>query len=196
MKLKENDRMFITIDGDSGSGKTTQIKLLVDRLQVKEIDIYSRFDAFYSISRFTGDPNGYAAMLACLQAVLHTPLSNAIIEHFWLSGFSTLFHSNYDDFAKAIRFFRMGMNLIGQKEPDLSILLNVPFEISEARRVHRYTHGNAIVTIPNKECQKPHNDRKIQLYRALESELPFFHIVDATGSVNDIANAIIELLPE
>ena len=185
--------MFITFDGSSGSGKTTLMKILVERLKLETVDAWNKFEAFHSISRVIGNSNVYARVLAHLQVVVHTPLSkHSIVEHFWQPYFS-LYWADPDTFTKAIRFCRMSMNYFGQREPDVSIMLDVPFKISQIRRIERFT--NASVKVSHKKTRDPNRDKQMQLYKILESELPYFHVVDATGSINETMNTIIELLP-
>ena len=185
--------MFITIDGDSGSGKTTLQNILVNRLKLEPIFFDARYEAFNSFSKLAGNFSVEARVLASLQAIFHTILpENSIIEHFWGPFLSTLTF-NPSTLTKAVRFFRAGMDFVSKPEPDLSIMLDVPFEVSETRRVQRYIDGD--IKITNKKKQEPNIDVRIQLYKVLESELPYFHVINNTGNINEAANSIIELLP-
>ena len=203
---------FITFEGNEGSGKSTQISLLADRLR----------SLGYRV-RTTREPGGTAIGEEIRHTLKHsldneamTPeaellLMNAsraqlvreTIRPALASGEIVLCDRFYDS-TTAYQGYGRGLDLkfvqevinfaVGDTRPNLTVLLVVPQEVSEERRLARQS------TMPfmrdrMEEADRNFFQRVAAGYKAIAAAEPKrFHTLQAVGTVDQIREAIWKLV--
>lgn len=192
--------MFITIDGCSGAGKSTQVDLLVKRLRLEPFNYRDGVSTLHDISCFLSSlANPHKIVFSCLQTfecLARTP--DCICDHFWEQLYSIYSadpcHNTSIVLANALKYFRTGMKLSSYPEPDVSILIDVPADIATIRRIKRDDNVNLDLEsqlIPTRK----HNRHFYEFWDIIETNIPYFRRVDGTQSIKDVNESIIKILP-
>ena len=186
--------MFITIDGYSGAGKSTQLHLVAKRLnlQIAAPTYHQLFDTFLNITSLDRDKTRAVQPFALLQSFhVFTSLEHNIVDHFWDRFY--LFHlHNPHELRKMLNFFRNGMAFNNRHEPGLSIFIDVPLHVAILRRTKRDTGQTKVV--PPAQPTESHTLQ--EFWSAVESEVPYFRRIDGNQSVTKVTKSIITLIEE
>ena len=182
--------MFLTIDGYSGSGKSTQLQALT-KAGFHYVDQLWMSLAFQHVSMTKRLNNAYATVLAELMAFNCLPdLSqhnrSYVCDHFWGSLFD-IYCINPDAFPEILAFFKTGLALSDRHEPDLSIFLDVPHSVATKRRFRRNT-GISVVA-PDK-ADAPF----VQFWQVIAETTPCFHRVNGQQPVDSVTHDILRLV--
>ena len=183
--------MYITIDGVSGAGKTTQAQLLHERLSLEYTPFLPVVYATENIPAILGKQSQYTELFSVLLAA-HTIPSDAdyIVEDFW-AVFRSMLHLNIRDLKNALSFFQTGITL-GRRPPDLSVYLSITYDIQVSRLFERHTG----ITVPPVGNDNNVNqfEQLNQFWGTIAQEVNYFHVVDGTLPVEDVHASIMTLI--
>ena len=204
--------LFITFEGTEGSGKTTQIALLAERLRALGRNVRTlREPGGTPIGEEIRHTLKHSAANDAMTAETELLLMNAsraqlvreVIRPALAAGEIILCDRFYDS-TTAYQGYGRQLDLkmvrsiievaVGDTRPDLSLLLLVPPEVSQQRRLARQS------TLPfmrdrMEEADRSFFDRVAQGYHAIAAAEPRrVRSLDATGSVAAVQKAIWKLL--
>ena len=184
---------IITLDGYSGSGKSTQLHLLATKLNYDIASYEQLFIAFRAMAealpRTKEKDFGSINCIASMYAFHLMPnRQNCIFDHFWDKFFDAFMYQP-DELTYLLRIFRAGLKLNQRREPDVSIFIDIPFQYAISRKVERNT--GVIVGVRNDKCRDDFQER---FWRIIECEVPYFHRVNGNQSVNDVTEDILSLI--
>ncbi|MGA2750027.1 MAG: dTMP kinase [Verrucomicrobiota bacterium] len=201
--------LFITFEGTEGSGKSTQITLLAGRLQelghtVKLLREPGGTPIGEEIRHTLKHSNANHAMMAETELLLmnasRAQLVREIIRPALAAGVIVLCDRFYDstvayqghgrrlDFAMVRQVIDCA---VGPTRPDLTLLLMVPVEVSEARRKSRELPGLEVVRDRMEEADRAFFQRVEAGYRELAAQEPArVRPIDATASVQSVSGEI------
>jgi len=206
--------LFITFEGTEGSGKTTQISLLADRLRALDHRVRTlrepggtpigeeiRHTLKHSPSNHAMTPEAELLLMNASRAqlvreVIRPALAAGEIvlcDRFYDSTTAYQGHGRRLDLQMVNHIIDVA---VGDTRPDLTLLFIVPHEVSEARRVAR----QPTLPLPIKRDRFEEADhaffaRVAQGYQAIAAAEPQrVRQFDATGDVAAIAAAIWKLV--
>jgi dTMP kinase len=201
--------LFITFEGTEGSGKSTQIDILAQRLHAEG----------YAVRKFRepgGTPIGEEirhtlkhsdanrAMMAETELLLMNASRAQLVREAIrpaLAGGAIVLCDRFYDSTVAYQGHGRGVDLgvvgkiidcaVGATRPDLTLLLMVPVKVSEARRKARLLPGLETVRDRMEEADRKFFERVEAGYKQLAAEEPErVRTIDATVSPKDVSGAI------
>ncbi len=187
--------MYITIDGDSGAGKSTQFHALAERFGLKSPGWFATYKAFQSVPLPKQRPGRYTRILAAIFASHTIPVGEQhwIVDHFW-SCFYEFRDADESTLSNIITFFRTGLTLNDRPEPAISVFLDVPPDVSHHRR-HQRDNELSMKYEPSDYNRNQHN-RDLTFWQTIAANCPYFHVLDGNRPVADVTESISQLLPE
>ena len=184
--------MYITIDGDSGAGKSTQFHILSERLGLSSPGFLRAYSGFSTIFSLKQEFSPYSDLLATISASHTIPTGqNWIFDHFW-HCFYRFRDVDPNTLDNILTFFRNGLTLNNRHEPTLSIFLDIPRDVSVHRCLQRDTGHN----IQYKPTSYDDKEDKLMVWRTIETNCPYFRIIDGNRPVPEVTESIIDLLPK
>ena len=204
-----NHGIFITFEGVEGSGKTTQVALLADRLQQAGYPVITTrepggtpiSDRIRAVvldqSRVEIHPHTEALLMCAARAQLVNELIRPSLERGHV-----VICDRYSDSTFAYQGFARGQDLAtlrtlnhfatGGLVPHLTLLLDLPAEVGLQRR---FGPGNSAATTNRMDhLDLAFHQRVAAGYHSLAEAGPErWHLVDATLGVDDVAAAIWEI---
>lgn len=199
---------FITFEGPEGCGKSTQARLLVDRLASEGVEvIYTREpggtatgEAIRNILQHDAvdellDPRGELLLFSASRAQLvHTLILPALEEGKWVIC------DRFIDSTMAYQGYGRGMDLkelaqintfaISGRKPDMTFLLDLPVADAFDRLEKRFAERNETADRFEREERAFHH-RIRDGYLALAAQEPQrFHVMNAARSVDEIRTDI------
>lgn len=204
--------MFITFEGGEGGGKTTQIRLLKDKLEKSGRSVVQTREPGGTpeaekirtliVDRAGGNWSPMAETLLVFAArAMH--VRDLIIPA--LEQHKTVLCDRFTDSTRAYQGYAGGIDLsiietlkhaaIGRLEPDITFILDVPAEIGLKRSHGRMAKSGATEDrFEGKDLQFHETLRKGYLEIAATHPLRC-KIIDATQSINEVADAIWKAIP-
>jgi dTMP kinase len=206
--------LFITFEGTEGSGKSTQISLLAERLRGQGYSVRTlREPGGTPIGEEIRHTLKHSAANHAMTAEAELLLMNAsraqlvreVIRPALAAGEIVLCDRFYDS-TTAYQGYGRELDLklvraiidiaVGSTRPDLTLLLNVPHDIREQRRLARQP------TLPLhlqrdrfEEADRDFFERVAKGYQALAAAEPQrVRVVDATSNVADLAHVLWQLV--
>ena len=200
--------LFITFEGTEGGGKTTQLRLLAERLKklghgcqtLREpggtpIGEEVRHILKHSAHNHAMTPEAELLLMNASRAQLVREVIRPALQR----GDIVLCDRFFDS-TIAYQGFGRGLDLeliqkvidfaVGDTRPDLTLFLEVPVAVSEARRLTR-TEGQAAVRDRFEEADREFFERVEAGFKALaKMESARVHVIDATRPVEDVAEGI------
>lgn len=200
--------LFITFEGTEGGGKSTQIRLLADRLRaaghaVRELREPGGTPIGEEIRHTLKHSEANRAMTPEAELLLmnasRAQLVREVIRPALAAGEIVLCDRFYDS-TTAYQGYGRGLNLkqvhsiidfaVGDIRPDLTLLLAVPLAVSEARRLSRQV-GQGFQRDRMEEADRAFFERVEKGYHAIAvAESRRIRVVDATQAVETVAVAI------
>ena len=197
--------MFITIDGLSGSGKSTQCDAVGKSLgwRVWQVDELRVAFHFFLDKTFRSRSNIETVMIpyniSLTYALIKSRIGNFILDdHFW-----RIFWIYYKDHGKEktepfIQFFIKMLRSNIDEVPIASFYLSTPSRFRFVRKVNRYSNHlidsnfhidqNTITANTDDE-----NDILLEYFEWLKEFCDFIHIIDGTQSIETITARIVEV---
>src|SRR5580658_3957678 len=201
--------LFITFEGTEGSGKSTQIDILEQRLH----------EEGYAVRKFRepgGTPigeeirhtlkhsNANHAMTAETELLLMNASRAQLVREAIrpaLAGGAIVLCDRFYDSTVAYQGYGRGLNpgmvrniidgAVGETRPDLTLLLLVPVKVSEARRKARLLPGLETVRDRMEEADRGFFERVEAGYHQLAAAEPDrVRGIDATASAEEVSRAI------
>lgn len=204
--------LFISFEGTEGSGKSTQIRLLADRLTAEGRKVrVLREPGGTSIGEEIRHTLQHSAQNQAMTAEAELLLMNAsraqlvreVIRPALHEGVVVLCDRFYDS---TTAYQSHGRKLdpelvrcviefaVGSTRPDLTILLQIPLETSERRRLARHKDG-ATPRDRMEEADRAFFQRVEQGFVAVAAAEPKrVRVVDGSRSLEEVARAIYELV--
>ncbi|MDE0044030.1 MAG: hypothetical protein OXT74_18445 [Candidatus Poribacteria bacterium] len=184
--------MYITFDGIPGIGKSTQKKILTKRHDFEPDSLFhSVYHAMKNMAIAVSGGTFHSDLMSWIMASQGlNSTRDYIIEHFWthLDGGLDLPESEFYD---VINFLRKGLALGECGEPALSIALQSSPDIIANRVIGRdYGDIKELGDMKLNDRIKKSVHRMDRFWRELEKRLPYFHIIDATKPIDEIAGII------
>ncbi len=197
---------FITLEGGEGAGKTTQIRLLAERLSANHQVVVTRepggSPGAEDIRRLlvTGDPGRWQAMTETLLhfAARHDHLCRvirpALAAGKWVISDrfadSTLAYQGYGHELGRDVVDRLYQLVIGDFKPDLTLILDIPVELGLARAKARSGGEDRYESMD----QAFHLRLRQGFHEIARLESGRCVIVDASGSVESVQGLILAAL--
>lgn len=208
------DGRFITFEGPEGCGKSTQIRLLAQRIEAQGRTV-----------QMTREPGGTATGELIRNLLQHDNLADSISKHaelllFTASRAQLMAHvilpalargewvlcDRFIDSTMAYQGFGRGMDIetldrinafaIYGRKPDLTLLLDLDVKTGFQRLTQRYSNGAGKRDRFELEDVAFHQ-RVYDGYHQLAAREPQrFRIIDATGSVETVAEAVARAVTE
>jgi dTMP kinase len=201
--------LFITFEGTEGSGKSTQIALLSQRLACmghtvrvlrepggtpigEEIrHTLKHSDVNHGMTPETELLLMNASRAQLVREVIRPALGRGVI----------VLSDRFYDSTTAYQGYGRGLDLelvrqtiacaVGKTRPDLTLLLTVPVEVSEARRLGRLLPGMENVRDRMEEADRSFFERVEEGYRKLAAAEPDrIKTIDATQAVDLVSQAV------
>jgi dTMP kinase len=204
---------FITFEGTEGSGKTTQIGRLAHRLQERG-----------RIVRVVREPGGTSIGEEIRHTLKHSPGNHAMTPEAELllinasraqlvkevilpalDAGEVLLCDRFADSSVVYQGFGRGLNVqtvrqivgfaVGALRPHLTLLLTIPLDVSEARRMVRGSQPGVSGTKPARdrfeEADRAFFERVEEGYRAIaQAEPDRVRVIDGTRPEDEVAQAI------
>lgn len=199
---------FITFEGPEGGGKSTQIRLLAEKLEAQGIDVLctrepggtATGEAIRNILQHdaAGEPLGARAELL-LFAASRAQLMNQIILPFLEKG-GWVLCDRFIDSTMAYQGFARGMDIatldaindfaINGRKPDLTLLLDLEVERGFERLEERYADGAESHDRFEREAREFHHRVRDGYHKLAAREPERFRVLNADGSINEIAAGV------
>ena len=203
-----NSGKFITFEGPEGSGKSTQIKHLVERLEAQNITVLC-----------TREPGGTATGEAIRNILQHDAIDEVLSERAELLLFTAsraqlmnqiilpalekgawVICDRFIDSTMAYQGYARGMSLeilsqintfaIKERKPDLTLLLDLDIERGFARLEERYADGAASADRFEREAREFHHRVRDGYQQLAAGEPERFRMIDADQSVETVGRMI------
>jgi len=209
-KVPNSRGLFITFEGTEGSGKSTQISLLAERLRLLGYSVRTLREPGgtpigeeirHTLKHSTDNVNMTAETELLLMNASRAQLVQEVIRPALAAGEIVLCDRFYDS-TTAYQGYGRQLDLklvnaiiqvaVGETRPDLTLLLLVPHEVSEQRRLARQP------TLPlhlqrdrMEELDQSFFERVAQGYQAIAAAEPQrVKTLNATGEVQQLSAAI------
>ncbi len=199
---------FITFEGPEGSGKSTQIKRLAEKLEAQGITAFctrepggtATGEAIRNILQHdaAGEPLGERAEL-----LLFTASRAQLMDHVILPALERkewILCDRFIDSTMAYQGFARGMDVevldrindfaINHCKPDLTLLLDLDIERGFQRLAERYSDGKGSADRFEREARDFHVRVREGYHKLADREPGRFHIVDADQSVDAVASNV------
>ena len=207
---------FITFEGPEGCGKSTQIKLLAEKLEAQGIKVAC-----------TREPGGTATGEAIRNILQHDVVDESLGERAELLLFTAsraqlmdqvvlpalgrgewVLCDRFIDSTMAYQGFARGMDIaaldrindfaINSRKPDLTLLLDLDVEKGFQRLEERYSDGNETHDRFEREARDFHHRVRDGYHKLAQREPERFRIIDADQIIDEVAsnvwNAVKEVL--
>ena len=198
---------FITFEGGEGCGKSTQIRLLADRLQAagKEVLLTREpggtalAEKIRSLVREESDdpPNSRAETLLFIASraqVVENVIRPALASGTWVLcdrfADSTFAYQGYGRGLDLEELKRINSFATGGLEPDMTILLNVSPEVSAKRMRAREAATNTDADRMEKAGDGFHTRLRQGFLELAAAEPERFAVIQADGSVEEVEEAV------
>jgi dTMP kinase len=201
--------LFITFEGTEGSGKSTQIEILAARLKdlnhtVRLLREPGGTPIGEEIRHTLKHSDANRAMMPETELLLmnasRAQLVREVIRPTLASGTTVLCDRFYDStiayqgYGRGLDFQMVRQTIalaIGDTRPDLTLLLMVPVDVSEARRRGRLLPGLDLVRDRMEEADRSFFQRVEEGYKQLAAAEPGrVRAIDATASRPEVSEAI------
>ena len=205
---------FITFEGPEGSGKSTQLKLLVEQLEAQGIKVVC-----------TREPGGTATGEAIRDILQHDAVDEQLSERselllFTASRAQLMNHvilpalgrgewvicDRFIDSTMAYQGYARGMPLetldlindfaINNRKPDLTLLLDLDIERGFQRLEERYADGKGSADRFEREARDFHFRVRDGYHKLAAREPERFRVIDTDRSINEVAGAIWNAVKE
>lgn len=205
---------FITFEGPEGSGKSTQIRLLVERLEAQGIEVVC-----------TREPGGTATGEAIRNLLQHDAAGEPLDERAELLLFTAsraqlmnrvilpalkkgrwVLCDRFIDSTLAYQGFARGMDIatldtintfaINGRKPDLTILLDLEIERGFQRLEERYADGKASADRFEREAREFHHRVRDGYHKLAQREPERFRTVDSDQPIAEVSSSIWALVKE
>ena len=198
---------FITFEGGEGCGKSTQIRLLADRLRSVGRDVLltrepggtALAEKIRSLVREeSDDPPGFRAetllFLAARAQVVENVIRPALASGTWVLcdrfADSTFAYQGYGRGLDLDELKRINSFATGGLEPDMTILLNVSPEVSAKRMRAREAATNTDADRMEKAGDGFHTRLRQGFLELAAAEPERFAVIQADGSVEEVEEAV------
>jgi dTMP kinase len=198
---------FITFEGGEGCGKSTQIRLLADRLRAagKEVLLTREpggtalAEKIRSLVREESDdpPNSRAETLLFIASraqVVENVIRPALASGTWVLcdrfADSTFAYQGYGRGLDLDELKRINSFATGGLEPDMTILLNVSPEVSAKRMRAREAATNTDADRMEKAGDSFHSRLRQGFLELAAAEPDRFAVIQADGSVEEVEEAV------
>ena len=198
---------FITFEGGEGCGKSTQIRLLADRLRAagKEVLLTREpggtalAEKIRSLVREESDdpPNSRAETLLFIASraqVVENVIRPALASGTWVLcdrfADSTFAYQGYGRGLDLDELKRINSFATGGLEPDMTILLNVSPEVSAKRMRAREAATNTDADRMEKAGDGFHARLRQGFFELAAAEPERFAVIQADGGVEEVAEAV------
>jgi dTMP kinase len=201
--------LFITFEGTEGSGKSTQIDILSQRLHAEGYEVRKFREPGGTligeeIRHTLKHSNANHAMMAETELLLMNASRAQLVREVIrpaLDGGCIVLCDRFYDSTVAYQGHGRGLNLrmvrniidcaVGDTRPDLTLLLTVPVTVSEARRQARLLPGMEKVRDRMEEADRNFFERVEAGYQQLAAEEPNrVRSLDATASPKEVSREI------
>lgn len=199
---------FITFEGPEGSGKSTQIRLLVEKLETEGLTVLC-----------TREPGGTATGEAIRNILQHDSAGEPLDERAELLLFTAsraqlmdrvilpalergewVVCDRFIDSTMAYQGFARGMDIetldrindfaINNHKPDLTLLLDLDVELGFQRLEERYSNGKGSADRFEREARDFHFRVREGYYKLAKREPGRFRRVDADQSIDAVAASV------
>ncbi|HET9982432.1 MAG TPA: dTMP kinase [Longimicrobiales bacterium] len=196
--------LFVVLEGPEGSGKTTQVGLLVDwleaegipSLRVREPGGTPEGEQIRRVILESGHVPARAELLLLLAARailveerIRPALEAGMVVVADRYTLSSLAYQGYGRGLGAAVVDELNDFATGGLRPDLTVLLDVPAELGEARRRQAGFADDRI-----EQAGREFHRRVVEAYRLLAQDRPDIVVLDGTGSVDEVQREVRRLL--
>lgn len=205
---------FITFEGPEGSGKSTQVRLLAEKLEVQGIEVSS-----------TREPGGTETGEAIRNILQHDAVDECLGERAELLLFTAsraqlmkqvilpalergawVLCDRFIDSTLAYQGFARGMDIdtlgrindfaIHGRKPDLTLLLDLDIERGFERLEDRYANGAGAADRFEREARDFHHRVREGYHKLAQREPKRFRIVNTDPPIHTISDEIWNLVKE
>lgn len=205
---------FITFEGPEGSGKSTQIRLLAEKLEAQDIEVLC-----------TREPGGTATGEAIRDILQHDAAGEPLSERSELLLFTAsraqlmnqvvlpaigngawVLCDRFIDSTMAYQGFARGMDIatldainefaIHGRTPDLTILLDLEVEAGFQRLEERYAGSGESLDRFERETRDFHHRVRDGYHQLAAREPSRFRIVDSDRSIENVSSNVWNLVKE
>jgi dTMP kinase len=205
--------LFITFEGTEGAGKSTQIVVLAKRLREMgyEVEILREPGGTpigEEIRHTLKHSNANHAMTAETELLLMNASRAQLVREIIrpaLGRGEIVLCDRFHDSTIAYQGYGRGLDLnlvrgiiscaVGETQPDVTLLLTVPVEVSEARRLARLLPGMEALRDRMEEADRGFFERVEEGYRHVAASNPKrIRPIDATSTVEQVSAMIWQIL--
>ncbi|MEN8254768.1 MAG: dTMP kinase [Verrucomicrobiota bacterium] len=205
---------FITFEGPEGCGKSTQIKLLAEKLETQGIKVAC-----------TREPGGTATGEAIRNILQHNAAGESLGERAELLLFTAsraqlmdqvvlptlgrnvwVLCDRFIDSTMAYQGFARGMDIatldaindfaINSRKPDLTLLLDLDVEKGFQRLEERYSDGNETHDRFEREAREFHQRVCDGYHKLAQREPERFRVIDADQTIDEVASNVWDAIKE
>ena len=205
---------FITFEGPEGCGKSTQIKLLAEKLEAEGLKVAcarepggtATGEAIRNILQHnaTGETLGDRAELLLFTAsraqLMDQVVLPALGRNVWVLC------DRFIDSTMAYQGFARGMDIaaldrindfaINSRKPDLTLLLDLDVEKGFQRLEERYSNGNETHDRFEREARDFHHRVRDGYHKLARREPERFRIIDADRIIDEVASNVWDVVKE
>jgi len=203
--------LFITFEGTEGSGKSTQVGLLIRRLTEMGYIVRSLREPGgtpigeeirHTLKHSNVNHNMFYETELLLMNASRAQLVREVIRPALANG-EVIICDRFYDSTTAYQGYGRGLDLelvrraiacaVGETRPDLTLLLTVPVKVSEARRLSRLLPGMESVRDRMEEADRAFFERVEEGYKKLAASEPErVRNIDATAPLDSVTKLIWE----
>ena len=205
---------FITFEGPEGSGKSTQIRLLVDKLEAEGIEITCTREPGGTPTGeqirnllqhdAAGEPLCNRAELLLFAASRAQLMDRVILPTLGCGGW--VLCDRFIDSTMAYQGFARGMDIatldsvndfaIYKRKPDLTLLLDLEVEVGFQRLEDRYANSKESHDRFERESREFHHKVRDGYHQLAEREPTRFRIINSDRPIEDVAYEIWNIVKE